>query len=176
MKRRHQASLQPDPDELKAVEEVKALLSRRGVGSESAPPDMYWPNHIIRTNRAIDAASGGKAISISWAARVAIPGVIAILFFFIGLHYYVPQEAKDQNTLASVVLSLSEETIDSLLLEPEHLTENITAGEFHGEMFRLSDAQISEYFVTTGNVQILLEAMEPQQVNNLLLALGSHRN
>jgi len=176
MKRRQQVSLQADADELKAVEELKALLDRRGVGPEPAPPDFYWPNHIIRTNHAIDDASSGKAISISWAARVAIPGVVAILFFFIGLHYYVPQGPKDQNTLTSVVLSLSEETIDSLLLEPEHLTESITTGELHGEMFKLSDAQISEYFITTGNAQTLLEAMEPQQVNDLLLTLGSHRN
>lgn len=176
MKHRQHPPDIPDTDELRAAEEVKALLAQRGPGPEPAPPDAYWPNLIVRTNRAIDDASSGKAISISWAARVAIPGVVAILFFFIGLHYYAPERKDSQNTLASVVLSLPEEAIDSLLLEPEHLAGNISVEDLHGELFDPSATQISEYFITTGNTATLLETLDPQQASELLAALGSHRN
>jgi hypothetical protein len=176
MKRRHQLTDTPDPDEQKAAAELRALLGQRAPGTDPLPPDAYWSNLIIRTNRGIDEASSGRAISISWAARVAIPGVVAILFFFIGLHYYVPRESDNQHTLTSVVLSLPEATIDSLLLEPEHLSVNLSSGDLHEELFDLSDAQISDYFIATGNTQTLLEAMEPQQASDLLATLGSHRN
>jgi len=176
MKRKSDISAQPDEEESKAVEDLKNLIAARGGVTTQSPPGPYWAHLLVRTNQAIDDASSGKAISMSWAARVAIPGVKAILFFFIGLHYYVPEEPKNQNSLTSVVLSLSEETIDSLLLEPERLAESITNSDLHGALFALSDDQISQYFIVTGNAQTLLETMDPQQVNDFLMMLGSQRN
>ena len=77
-------------------------------------PDAYWHNLIIRTNRQIDDASGAKAISLSWAARVAIPGVLAVLSFLIGLRYYVPERHPEQHSLTDAVMLLPGPVLDSI--------------------------------------------------------------
>ena len=71
-----------DAEEREASNELRTLL-RPNELLEQGPDDAYWHDLIARTNRRLDEAASGKAISISWAARVAIPGVVAIIFFFV---------------------------------------------------------------------------------------------
>src|SRR5512141_561288 len=87
-----------ESEERELVDSVRAL-ELEGGEKGTAPPisDAYWQNLIIRTNQRVDAAASAKAISISWAARVAIPGVVAIVSFLIALQYYVPVQIRQHS-------------------------------------------------------------------------------
>jgi hypothetical protein len=161
-------------DEQKDEESLKALLQKSGAAGESGPSNSYWSALLARTNQRLDDATSGKALSISWAARVAIPGVVAILFFFIGLHYYVPEPPPSQGSpLATVLLSLPEETQDSLLLEPSERHESLSRQDFYEDVFELSNDQITTYFIETGSTGTVLETMTDQEMKDLLATLSS---
>ncbi|MBI4534686.1 MAG: hypothetical protein HY708_00310 [Ignavibacteriae bacterium] len=154
------------------VLELKDLLAEKGDPQPSSPPDSYWGNLIVRTNQRIDEATSGKALSINWAARVAIPGVIAILSFLFGLQYYVPDGPSTATTLNTVVQSLPEETIDSLLAQVPQIMENYTFHLYANDPFVVSDDQIVDYFVAMGKASTLLDVMTDQQVEQLLTQLA----
>ncbi len=162
-------------DEQKEEQSLKALLGKSAVTEEPVPSSSYWPALIARTNQRLDDATSGKAISISWAARVAIPGVVAILFFFIGLHYYVPEPPSQVSSLATVLLSLPAETQDSLLLEPSRIHESFSRADFYEDVFELSNDQITDYFIASGSTGMLLETMTDQEVNDLLATLTTSK-
>jgi hypothetical protein len=150
---------------LTQLHDVPALLSQ-----------TYWANLIVRTNRRIDEASSAKAISISWAARVAIPGVVAILFFFVGLHYYVPEMPKKESLVASLINTLPQDAVDSLLVYPEQLGASLSSAELSSEIFQFSGEQITEYLAVTGNHELLVENMNDAEVSTLLAAIDAKKN
>lgn len=175
MKRRDQHSPPADFDERQAAEGLKRQLEQLGE-HPAAVPQPYWSNLLVRTNQRIDDSTSAKALSISWAARVAIPGVVAILFFFIGLHYYVPEGPKKETSVASLINMLPDETVDSLLVEPERLSTSLSAREVSADIFQFSTDQISEYLVATGNAQTAVDNMSDADIASLLSALNSKRN
>ena len=87
MKLRRQTIDIPDAIEREAEEAVRRHDDTKNV---HGPSETYFANLLVRTNERLDRATSGVAISLSWLARVAVPGVVAIIFFFIGLHYYAP--------------------------------------------------------------------------------------
>lgn len=164
-------------DEQQAVDELRALLAQPGNEGSPSPPDPYWSNLLIRTNQRIDEATSGKALSISWAARVAIPGVIAILSFFIGLHYYyVPDQPKRESSLTAVVLSSPDSAVDSLVSQGLHIEDMVRLASWHDGIFEPTNDQLSEYFLVTGNATEVLEVLSVEQVNDLLARLGARKN
>jgi hypothetical protein len=173
MKHKFGTTLATDAEEQQAAGELKALLSLRSSTGPTAPSEPYWPNLIVRTNQRIDEATSGKAISISWAARVAIPGVVALIFFFIGLHYYVPQQPVQGSTLTAVVSSLPAEVVDSLLAEPQQIESSTASSELRAGLVAVSGEQLTEYLIADGKVGSVLETMSDQQVNDFLVTLGS---
>ncbi|MEW6510066.1 MAG: hypothetical protein AB1428_03820 [Bacteroidota bacterium] len=151
---------------------------RRLAGTERPPqdpPDAYWQNLLIRSNARIDAASSGRALSISWALRVALPGVIAIVSFLIGLHYYVPEVPKEDFSVAAVVLSLPAATIDSLLVDPSPVDPSLSVAELGVDLFDLSRDQIVDYLLTAGNASAAVEGLTEGERSELLAALGTNR-
>jgi hypothetical protein len=164
-----------DAEEQQATAELKGFLSVRNSEGPTVPSQPYWSNLIVRTNQGIDEATSGKAISISWAARVAIPGVVALIFFFIGLHYYVPQQPVQGSTLTTVVSSLPAEVVDSLLAQPQQFDSAISSSELRAGLVAVSHEQLSEYLISDGKVGSVLETMSDQQVNDFLVALGSKK-
>jgi hypothetical protein len=175
MKRKGEVSPPADFDEQRAVEELKTQLEQLGEHPD-AVPQTYWPSLLVRTNWRIDDATSAKALSISWAARVAIPGVVAILFFFIGLHYYVPEMVKKESSVASLINMLPEETVDSILVEPERLSTSLSAREVSSDIFQFSADQITEYLVATGNAQTTVDNMSDADIAALLSALDAKKN
>lgn len=171
MKFRHRKQDIPDADEAREVERLRDLLREKQFNGHVPPPDTYWSNLLVRTNRRLDEASSGVALSISWAARVAIPGVVAIIFFFIGLHYYVPDQPAERTTLTTVVLSLPEATIDTLLQDPL-LGAPLAVTGLQPGLFELSGATVTDYLIEQGKTETLLETMTDRQVDDLLLVLG----
>ena len=160
-------------DEKALTDEIRGAAGAEQSGRPVS--DAYWQNLIIRTNRRIDNATSGKALSISWAARVAIPGVVAILSFYIGLHYYAP-DLKGSDSLTSVVLSLPGPEVDSLLADPSQLDPTISVADLGGNPFDIPKEQMAEYFIDHGRPSALMEAMTDDQVNEVLMTLGSRKD
>src|SRR5512140_166025 len=98
-----QGRIEPGEAEERELEaSIRGMLPREGEEGIPAPSPVYWQNLIVHTNERIDRETSGKALSIHWALRVAFPGVLAIISFFIGLHYYVPEKVEKEESLAAV--------------------------------------------------------------------------
>lgn len=174
MKRRHEDSGPSDEDELQAVNELRQSLQLQG--ATVPPPRTYWANLLVRTNQRIDDASSARAISISWAARVAIPGTVAILFFFIGLHYYAPDLPQTDRSVMSLVKSLPQDAVDSLLTHPERVSTALSVADAPPDIFQFSGDQITEYLAERGSAQLLMENMDYAEVSSLLAALDARKS
>lgn len=159
--------------ERKAVDALRTLVAESGGENAAAPSPTYFANMLVKTNERIDHVTSGKALSISWLARVAVPGVVAILFFFIGLHYYAPLKSSDKTVIADAMSSLSADAIDSLLIESVS-SGSIAAANLNGDLFEVSDDQLSDYFVSSQNSHDVLEALSEKQVNEIAAILESH--
>jgi hypothetical protein len=136
-------------------------------------PDTYWMNLPIRINSRIDEATSGKAMSISWALRVALPGAVAIVSFLIGLHYYVPEVPQKGDSISEIVLSLPPASLDSILNDPSRLDPPILVEELGPDVFDVSRTQIAEYLVFSGNLPAALDGLTNQETNELLAVLSS---
>lgn len=162
-----------ETEEKELVESVRAMVPQMSDAPTAMPPDVYWQNLIVRTNRRIDDATSGKAIMMSWVARVAVPGVVAILSFVVGLHYYAPEQPGQRSSLTAVVLSLPGRTMDSLLLDPSQVNGSLSVADVGTDPFDLPKEQIADYFIETGKTSSLLEGLTEQQVNDVLIVLGT---
>src|SRR5512141_244690 len=117
MKFRHERVEPSEAEEHELEASIRGMIPPEG-DVAGAPPPVYWQNLIVRTNERIDHETSGKTLSIHWALRVAMPGVLAIISFFIGMHYYAPEKPEAEESLAAVILSLPGQTVDSLLVNP----------------------------------------------------------
>jgi hypothetical protein len=166
-----------DAEEHELEASVRSLaVQSGGDGSAGLPPPVYWQNLIVRINTRIDREESGKMLSIHWALRVAIPGVVAILSFVIGLHYYVPQRATTEESVSAVILSLPAQSVDSLLLNPSPLAVSLSIAEVGGNLFDMTQEQIADYLIHQGSVQILIESMSDQQLGDVMVELGAHQD
>ena len=174
MKLRTEKYIPDDQAERSLVEEIKPFAGPSGRPREDEMPDHYWTNLLVRTNRRIDDATSPRALSISWAARVAIPGVVAVVSFVIALHYYAPVRPEPAVTLASIVRAMPDQDVDSLYV--------IGAGQNEGalptvgvseDVLQVSRDQIAEYFIENGKESQLVEALDDQQASDFLKALSN---
>jgi hypothetical protein len=165
----------PESEELALADAVRALA--RETGEELAPSssDSYWQNLIIRTNQRVDEVTSAKAISISWAARVAIPGVVAIVSFLIALHYYVPVPQSVHSDVESIVLGLPEGAVDSLLTDAALPEETLVAVAANENLFDVPSEQIGEYLIQNGNASLLVELMPERQADQMLDYLAKEK-
>jgi len=170
MKRRDQQI----PDE--RIEEELAAEIRRMIVADQAPPSpspSYWPSLLVRTNQRIDEATSPKALTISWAARVAIPGVVAILTFFIGLRYFIPMQTQDAAPLKAVVMAMPDRAVDTLLSDPSWLGTSLSATDLGVDPFDMPKEQLAEYLISSASVRTVTEAFSDDQVTEVLTILGS---
>jgi hypothetical protein len=172
MKLRHEKQDIAESEERALVSVVRALERKTEGEPASAPSEAYWQNLIVRTNQRVDAATSGKALSISWAARVAIPGVVAIVSFFIALHYYMPVEKRQHSDLESIVLSLPNRVVDSLLTDSSLSEETLVAIAANENLFDVPSEQIGEYFIENGNASTAVEVLPDQQADQMLDVLA----
>ncbi len=153
-----------DAQERDAVDAVRTLVAENG-NAEPAPSATYFANLTVKTNETIDHVTSGKALSISWLARVAVPGVVAILFFFIGLHYYKPEMSNGKNSIAEAVKVLPQSTVDSMMVSS--IVEDGETVNLHSDIFDVSSEQLAEYFVSSENEATLLETIPERQLNDV---------
>lgn len=161
-----------DEAEREAVEAVRRLANESGNADESPPPPAYFANMIVKSNERIDFVTSGKALSMSWLARVAVPGVVAILFFFIGLHYYAPPVANDTHSIAEAVSKLPADAVDSLLTESLN-SNSVSSVDLNGDLFEVSNEQLTEFYVASQNPKDILETLSEIQVNEVASILES---
>ncbi len=173
MKYRMEKSPLTGDAERELTSEIRQLAAPSAGGERSAPPDAYWQNLVVKTNRKIDDATSGKALSISWAARVAIPGVVAIVSFLVGLHYYVPDASRHGPSVADVVLGLPPATIDSLLVDPSGEDPSLSVEDVGADVFVFSRQQIAEYLIDNGNPGAAVEGISDREANTVLNVLAS---
>jgi hypothetical protein len=161
----HRPDLDPREEEMLA-REIRELSA--GEPASSPPADPYWPNMLIRVNRRIDEASSGVAVSLSWAARVAIPGVVAVLSFVIGLQYYVPKPSGD----VSMKDLLARGGMDSLIVQQGD-EQNAVAQELLADAYLdLSHEQLSEYLVDNATPSAVMDVLPEADVREVLSTLG----
>jgi hypothetical protein len=148
-------------------------LAGSPAGKGSRPPDAYWQNLVVKINGKIDDATSGKALSISWAARVAIPGVVAIVSFLVGLHYYVPDTTRHAPSVADVVFALPPAAIDSLLIDPSRADPSLSVVDVATDVFVFPRQQIADYFIDNGNPGAAVDGMSDREANTILAVLAS---
>ncbi len=166
---------EPENNEQQLVEEVKRRLLQFQ-DTPAAMPQQYWANLLVRTNGRIDEVTSAKALSISWAARVAIPGVVAIIFFFIGLHYYVPETPSRRGSMDAFVSMLPEATVDSVLAEPDRFNSSPSGEGPVADIFQFSREQITDYLVESGSAEMAVDGMNDTDVAALISALSAKKN
>jgi hypothetical protein len=167
----------PPPIDEGAEEElersVHELAGDSAPSDNAVPSETYWANLLVRTNARIDEASSGKALTISWAARVAFPGVLAILSFLIGLQYYAPHRPGREPSLQAVVLSLPGRTVDTLIIDPSQVGVPMTPAEIGIDPFELTGVEISEYLVSEGVVNEAAALFNDDQMTEVLALLST---
>jgi hypothetical protein len=162
-------------EEEKALEASIRELSR-GQMEIPAPVDAYWQNLVILVNKRVDGATSGKAISLSWAARVAIPGVVAVLSFLIGLRYYAPDRPVTFASLVEVTSTLPSATVDSLValsLAGAEIAPDETVAAW---VLSVPHDMASDYLCEYEGTSMLLGDLSETEVKHLLSALGSSPN
>jgi len=175
MRHRMEKSPLTDETERELAAEIRRLAGSPAGGESSRPPDAYWQNLVVRINRRIDNAASGKALSISWAARVALPGVVAIVSFLVGLHYYVPDASRHAPSVADVVLALPPATIDSLLIDPSGADPSLSIEDVSTDVFVFSREQIADYFIDNGDPGAAVDGISDGETNTILATLASDR-
>jgi hypothetical protein len=157
----------PEKDTLTEAERtLRQLLSRT---EQPSDPPGYWQDLVFRTNRRIDRVSSGKSISISWAARVALPGALAILFFFIGLHYYVPENTAvpiSVTDLADGIHGTARDSLLAYLLDHAEIPDSLWVG-----VLQPTEKEMQEYLAATGHTSTLLELLTEDESRELVNVL-----
>jgi hypothetical protein len=164
--RYHRAEIDPREEE-RLAEEIRRLSA--GEPASAAPPPQYWANMLVRINGRIDEASSGVALSLSWAARVAIPGVVAVVSFLIALQHYVPLQPGD----VSVRELLARGGVDSMLVQQTE-EQSTGAQEVLADAYLdLSHEQLSDYFVNNGTPATVMDVLPEADVKAVLVTIGS---
>jgi len=166
----------PPPDEAaehELVASVRQLAAQKGGEEPPRPPVTYWQNLIARTNAGIDEASSPKAITLSWAARVAIPGVVAILSFLVGLRYFVPDHRGTGPSLQSVVMTLPQGALDSIQTDQSVSDRLADMADVGLDIFEVTKDDVTRYFVEEGQLSAAAASLDDQQVTEVLALLTS---
>jgi hypothetical protein len=161
-----------DAEELKQVGDIRMLSE--GEPSPAPPEEAHWSRQLVRINARIDEVSSGRAMSLSWAARVAIPGVVSILFFLIGLQYYVPRHEHDIR-VASVLENSTVQNLDTVLSIAGQSPAGAVQDEIADSYMNVSNEQLSEYLIANGRTTDVMDVMSDQQVGTVLSRLGNTR-
>jgi len=143
----------------------------RGVG-EAPPPPAFWSRQLVEVNRRIDDATSGVALSLSWAARVAIPGVVAVLAFLIGLKYYAPERSAAES-LRQATAALAPATVESLYVASVAANDTATMGDIDKNLRAFNHATAEEYYVENAPTTTLVEDLSDQELHEVLAALSS---
>jgi hypothetical protein len=162
-----------ETEERALASEVRALDDAApGAHAPAAPPDAYWQNLPLRVNKRIDEATSGVALSISWAARVAIPGVMVILSFLLALQYYVPKP-QGNDSLSVVVDALQTTVAESLFVSVDRGGEGVLAEVVTGDLMAVTRDQAADYLLGSGATGAVMESLSDEQFQEVIARVGA---
>lgn len=162
-----------DEDERRATDALTAALRERGYAGPGTLPDPLRNAMLVRTNERIDRLSSGRALSLSWAARVAIPGVVAIIAFFTALQYYGTPQPHRGNEVAPLLTGLADTQMDSLF-EVTGVGDSAAVVAAAGAgLFDVSSDGAADYLLQNDRSVLVLESMTDAEVDEVLATLGS---
>jgi len=139
---------------------------------ESPPPPAFWSSQIVQINQRIDNATSGVALSLSWAARVAIPGVVAVLAFLIGLKYYAPERSAAES-LRQATASLESAAVESLYVASVAVHDTAIIGEIAKSLTPANHVEATDYYLEHAPASALVNDLTDQEFNEVLAALTS---
>lgn len=155
-------------------EAVRALEDElRSLRTDRRLPDSRRSGLLVRTNERIDNVTSGKALTISWAARVAIPGVVAILSFLVALSYYVPETQNRVDELAGVLQAMPSTVVDSLAWTSASMRDSVTLDVAGEAFFGADEGEMAEYLIDRGASSTVGEALSDDEVRLVLAALAT---
>jgi len=163
---------QPTDEEEEALSRSLRDLAAHD-SAQDVPDTIYWQNLPIRLNRAIDEATSGKAISLSWAARVAIPGVVAILSFLIGLRYYAPDRDGSGQSLREVALAMPPSAVDSLYIASVTVSDTAFANAIERDILEVPTEYAREYYLENTGTATLISELSEQELRDVLAVMSS---
>jgi hypothetical protein len=157
-------------EEQRVTEDLRELLRARGLEAPQRLPAQERARLLARTNERLDAATSARALSWSWAARVAIPGVVAIIAFFTAVHYYQTPATRQEPAFLSLLSELPEDALDSLLAAraPAESTGVIVPA---ADLFALTREAAEEYLITLNRTPLVLEQLTEEEVVALVAEL-----
>lgn len=150
--------------------EDQIRTENRGGGAPELPHE-FWNALRVRTNERIDHAASGKAITMSWAARVAIPGVVALLSFLVGVHYYAPLPGPPAAPLLSVLNDLPVQTVDSLVLASATVIDSADAELVNATVFDAGSDEIAAYLLESGGASGVGEFLDDDDMDQILQSM-----
>lgn len=169
MRLRHDRHQVTDDEE----EALERAIRQLDAGTEDAPPPHgFWARQLVDINRRIDDATSGVALSLSWAARVAIPGVVAVLAFLIGLKYYAPDRTVSES-LRQATAALPAATIDSLYVASVADRDTATMTDLDRNLLAVTDASAEEYYLEHAQTSALVEDLSDQELHEVLATLST---
>jgi hypothetical protein len=154
---------EPDENEIRGMEQWLHTTVRSQ--QKPVPGDPYWGRLLVQTNEQIDRETSPRALSISWLARVAIPGAVAVFSFVVALHYYAPGHRPAENGLETAMATLSEAEVDSLLVHEVSSGETAPSSLVGNEVFSVQREQVVEYLAENGTETQLMETLGDEQAN-----------
>ncbi len=169
MRLRHDRKTVTDEEE-EALE--RSVREMEGNIADTPPPPAFWARQLVDINRRIDDATSGVALSLSWAARVAIPGVFAILSFLIGLKYYAP-ERKAAESLRQATAALAPATVESLYVASVAMADTAVLSDMNGSLLAINNDQAEEFYLANARPSTLVEDLSDQELHEVLAALSS---
>ena len=126
-------------------------------------------------NAAIDDATSGRALSLSWAARVAIPGIVAVLSFLIGLYYYAPDRGGTVQVVPGCGAWRCRRRPWILCMWPLWPSgDTAFVGGLETDLLRLPSDLAREYYVENGSTSTLVEDLSDQEMREVLAVLSSN--
>ncbi len=169
MRLRHERKYVTDEEEGALEQSVQEL---EGPVDEPQIPVAFWSRQRVDINRRIDESSSGFALSLSWAARVAIPGVVAVISFLIGLKYYAPQQ-HDVESLREATAGLATATVESLYVASMAVPDTALINDVHRSLETYARDQAEEFYVERVGTTTLVEGLSDQELHQVLAALSS---
>jgi hypothetical protein len=162
-----------DEEERRATDALTSALHERGYQGHPRLPDSLRNGMLVRTNERIDRLSSGRALSLSWAARVAVPGVVAIIAFFTALHYYGTPQPPRGNEVTPLLTGLADSQMDSLF-EVAGLADSaaIVAAAGAG-LFDVSSDGAADYLLEHDRSALVLESLSDAELDRVLAVLST---
>jgi|WetSurMetagenome_2_1015567.scaffolds.fasta_scaffold53743_3 hypothetical protein len=130
---------------------------------------------LVRTNERIDRATSGRALSLSWAMRVAVPGAVAIVAFFIGLHYYSNPVPPATAGLTPILSEFNDGALDSLMAAHAVLDTTELMGDTQGSWFDIPGDLAADYLLSTDRTGIVAESLQDNELDDVLAVLAANR-